>query len=155
MNLTPPEKVGKLQATLHAKAKRAPTYRFYALYDKVYRADVLAHAYACGRANGGSAGVDGQTFEEIEAYGRERWLGELAEALRKKTYRPQAIRRVYLPKPDGKQRPLGIPTVADRVVQTAALVVLTPIFEADLQPEQYAYRPGRSAWTRYGVSSAC
>ncbi len=145
MNLTPPAKVGKLQATLHAKAKRAPTYRFYALYDKVYRADVLAYAYACCRANGGAAGVDGQTFEQIEAYGRERWVGELAEALRKKTYRPQAVRRVYIPKPDGKQRPLGIPTVTDRVVQTAALVVLEPIFEADLQPEQYAYRPGRSA----------
>jgi len=145
MNLTPPAKVGKLQETLHAKAKRAPRYRFYALYDKLYRADVLAYAYACCRANGGAAGVDGQTFEQIEAYGVGRWLGELAEALRKKTYRPQAVRRVYLPKPDGKQRPLGIPTVTDRVVQMAALVVLQPIFEADLQPEQYAYRQGRSA----------
>ena len=144
MNLTPPEKVGKLQAALHAKAKRSPTYRFYALYDKLYRADVLAYAYECCRANGGAAGVDGQTFEQIESYGRQRWLGELAEALRKKTYHPQAVRRVYIPKPDGKQRPLGIPTVTDRVVQTAALVVLEPIFEADLQPEQYAYRPGRS-----------
>jgi len=145
MNLTPPDKVGKLQETLHAKAKGAPTYRFYALYDKLYRADVLAYAYACCRANGGAAGVDGQTFEQIEAYGEQRWLGELAEALRKKTYRPQAVRRVYIPKPDGKKRPLGIPTVTDRVVQMAALVVLQPIFEADLQPEQYAYRAGRSA----------
>ena len=145
MSLTPPEKVGKLQETLHAKAKAAPTYRFYALYDKLYRADVLDYAYTCCQANDGSAGVDGQTFEQIEAYGRERWLGELAEALKKKTYRPQPVRRVYLPKPDGKQRPLGIPTVADRVVQMAALVVLGPIFEADLSPEQYAYRPGRSA----------
>ncbi len=145
MNLTPPEKVGKLQAALHAKAKGSPTYRFYALYDKLYRADVLGHAYDRCRANGGAAGVDGQTFEQIEAYGRQRWLGELAEALRKRTYQPQAVRRVYLPKPDGKHRPLGIPTVTDRVVQTAALVVLEPIFEADLQPEQYAYRPGRSA----------
>jgi group II intron reverse transcriptase/maturase len=138
-------KVGKLQETLHAKAKRAPTYRFYALYDKVYRLDVLWHAYQCCRANDGAPGVDAQTFADIEACGVLTWLGVLAEELRKKTYRPQAVRRVYIPKPDGKQRPLGIPTIKDRVVQMAAVVVLEPIFEADLQPEQYAYRPGRSA----------
>ncbi len=145
MSLTPPTKVGKLQETLHAKAKSVPTYRFYALYDKVYRADVLWHAYQCCRANDGSAGVDGQTFADIEAYGALTWREELAEELRKQTYRPQAVRRVYIPKADGKQRPLGIPTIKDRVVQMAVLLVLEPIFEADLQPEQYAYRPGRSA----------
>ncbi len=145
VSLTPPPKVRKLQETLHAKAKGSPGYRFYALYDKLYRADVLSHAYACCAANGGAAGVDGQTFADIEAYGAERWVGELAEELRNKKYQPQAVRRVYIPKPDGKQRPLGIPTVRDRVVQMAALLVLEPIFEADLQPEQYAYRQGRSA----------
>lgn len=145
VSLVPPDKVGKLQEALHAKAKSAPTYRFYALYDKLYRTDVLQHAYLCCRANDGSPGVDGQTFADIEAYGVGKWLGEVAEDLRKKSYRPQAVRRVYIPKPDGTQRPLGIPTIKDRVVQMAALLVLEPIFEADLQPEQYAYRPGRSA----------
>ena len=145
MSLTPPATVAKLQAALHAKAKGAPGYRFYALYDKLYRADVLAFAYARCRANGGAAGVDGQTFDDIEAYGLEKWLGELTEDLKKKTYQPQPVRRVWIPKPDGKQRPLGIPTIRDRVVQMAAVLVLEPIFEADLQPEQYAYRPDRSA----------
>jgi RNA-directed DNA polymerase len=145
VSLLPPAKVGKLQETLHAKAKSAPGYRFYALYDKVYRRDVLTYAYQCCRAHDGAAGVDGQTFADIERYGLGRWLDELTEELHKKTYRPQAVRRVYIPKPDGKQRPLGIPTVKDRVVQTAVWLVLEPIFEADLPPEQYAYRPGRSA----------
>ena len=111
MSLTPPDTVRKLQETLHAKAKRAPTYRFYALYDKVYRADVLHHAYCCCAANDGAAGVDGQTFADLETYGVERWVSELAEELRNKKYRPQAVRRVYIPKADGQQRPLGIPIV--------------------------------------------
>jgi len=145
MNLTTPEKVRKLQMTLNAKAKGSPSYRFYALYDKIYREDVLLFAYRLCKANGGAAGVDGMTFAEIERYGRERWLDELAEELRDKRYRADAIRRVYIPKPNGEERPLGIPTIKDRVVQTAAVLVLEPIFEADLQPEQYAYRPDRSA----------
>src|SRR5499433_4020745 len=130
---------------LHDKAKEAPNFRFYALYDKVYRKDVLAFAYECCKANGGAAGVDGQTIEDIEAYGEEGWLDELAQELKKRTYQPLPVRRVYIPKPDGKQRPLGIPTIRDRVVQTAAGLVLEPIFEADLQPEKYAYRADRSA----------
>jgi group II intron reverse transcriptase/maturase len=145
MGLTPLLKVRKLQDALHAKAKGAPNYRFYALYDKVYRRDVLEVAWECCLENQGAAGVDGQTFDDIKEYGYSRWLDELAEELRKKTYRPQAVRRVYLPKPDGKQRPLGIPTVKDRVVQTAVVLVLELIFETDLQPEQYAYRSERNA----------
>ena len=145
MSLLPPETVGKLQAALHAKAKGSPGYRFYALYDKLYRKDVLAHAYQRCRANGGAPGVDGQTFADIEGYGLGRWLEELTQELHQKTYRPQAVRRVWIPKADGQQRPLGIPTVKDRVVQMAAVLVLEPIFEADLAPEQFAYRPGRSA----------
>lgn len=150
MRLTPPEKVEKLQTALRTKAKQSPNYRFYALYDKVYREDVLQYAYRFCRANEGSPGVDGQTFTDIEAYGRDQWLGELAEELRKKEYHPKAVRRVYIPKPDGKQRPLGIPTIRDRVVQTATLIVLGPIFEVDLQDEQHAYRPGRSAQDAIG-----
>ena len=145
MNLTTLTSVQKLQMVLHAKAKESPDFRFHALYDKVYRADVLVYAYKRCKANGGAAGVDNQTFEDIEQYGVERRLDELAQELKSRTYQPQPVRRVYLPKPGGKQRPLGIPTIRDRVVQTAAMLVLDPIFEADLQPEQYAYRADRSA----------
>ncbi|HEX4920730.1 MAG TPA: hypothetical protein VFV92_08320, partial [Candidatus Bathyarchaeia archaeon] len=139
MRLTTPSSVQKLQTALHAKAKEAPKFRFYALYDKVYRKDVLAHAYERCEANGGAAGIDDQTFEDIEPYGAERWLDELTQELKSRTYQPKPVRRVYIPKPDGKQRPLGIPTIRDRVVQTAAVLVLEPIFEADLPAEQYAY----------------
>src|SRR5215471_13794002 len=145
VSLSTPESVQKLQTALHDKAKEAPNFRFYALYDKVYRKDVLAFAYECCKANGGAAGVDGQTFEDIEAYGEERWLDELAQELKKRTYQPLPVRRVYIPKPDGKQRPLGVPAIRDRAAQMAAVLVLGPIFEADLQPEQYAYRKDRSA----------
>lgn len=144
-NLSTPDSVQKLQAALHAKAKQAPGYRFYALYDKVYRADVLAQAYRHCRANDGAPGVDGQRFEDIEAYGVEGWLGELAQELKRKEYQAEAIKRVYMLKPNGKLRPLGIPTIRDRVVQSAMTLVLEPIFEADLQPEQHAYRAGRDA----------
>ncbi|HMB05305.1 MAG TPA: reverse transcriptase domain-containing protein [Isosphaeraceae bacterium] len=145
MSLPPPPEVQKLQETLHAKAKGAPTYRFYALYDKVYRKDILEFAYARCRANGGAPGIDRQTFADIEAYGLGRRLDELAAELRGRTYRPHPVRRVFIPKPDGKQRPLGIATIRDRVAQMAVVLVLEPIFEADLEPEQYAYRPDRSA----------
>jgi len=145
MSLEPPQSVRKPQTALHAKAKGSPKYRFYLLYDKVYRKDILLHAWHYCRANGGAAGVDGQTLADIETYGVERWLGELAQELKSKQYRPAPVRRVYIPKPDGKKRPLGIPTVKDRVVQTATVSVLEPIFEADLPPPQYAYRPDRSA----------
>jgi RNA-directed DNA polymerase len=147
MGLIPPPKVEKLQAALHTKAKEAPDYRFYALYDKLYRKDILKCAFYCCLANQGAAGVDGMTFEWIEAYGEEKWLDELAEELRQQTYRTQPVRRVEIPKEGqpGKTRPLGIPCICDRVVQMAAVLVLGPIFEADLEPEQYAYRPERSA----------
>jgi group II intron reverse transcriptase/maturase len=130
---------------LYAKAKAEAGYRFYALYDKIIREDILAYAYAQCRSNKGAPGVDGQDFADVEAYGVQRWLGELALALRQGTYRPDPIRRVFIPKANGKLRPLGISTLRDRVCMTAAMLVLEPIFEADLPPEQYAYRPGRNA----------
>jgi RNA-directed DNA polymerase len=144
-NLSTPISVQKLQTALHAKAKAEAGYRFYALYDKIYREDVLAHAYAQCRSNKGAPGVDRQDFAEVEAYGVSKWLGELALALRQETYRPDPIRRVFIPKANGKLRPLGISTLRDRVCMTAAMLVLEPIFEADLPQEQYAYRAGRNA----------
>ena len=134
-----------MQKALHTKAKNSPDYRFYALYDKLYRRDILAWAFIRCLRNGGKPGVDGQSFDDIEALGEDQWLDELAEELRTGTYSPRPVRRVYIPKGDGKQRPLGIPCIRDRVVQTAVMLVLEPIFEADLEPEQYAYRSERSA----------
>ena len=145
-NLTASERVQRLQRALHAKAKEAPDFRFYSLCDKVWRADVLAVAWQAVRRNGGAAGVDGETVADIESFGVERWLGALARDLKEGTYRPRPVRQVLIPKKQrGKFRPLGIPCLRDRVAQTAAMLVLSPIFEADLQPEQYAYRPGRHA----------
>jgi RNA-directed DNA polymerase len=144
-SLSTPDSVQKLQTALHAKAKAEAGYRFYALYDKIYRADILAHAYALCRSNRGAPGVDGQVFVDVEEYGVEKWLGELALALKEGTYRPAPIRRVFIPKTNGKLRALGISTLRDRTCMTAAMLVLDPVFEADLPPEQYGYRPGRNA----------
>jgi RNA-directed DNA polymerase len=145
MSLTTPDSIRTLQRKLYLKAKAEPAYRFYLLYDKIYRADVLRHAYELVRANRGAPGVDGISCEEIEAAGLENWLDGLAQDLRTKAYQPQPVRRVMIPKPGGDgERPLGIPTIRDRVAQTAAKLVLEPIFEADLEPTAYGYRPGRS-----------
>jgi len=147
-NLATPPSVQKLQTALHAKAKEDPSFRFYALYDKMYRADVLQYAYACCKANKGAAGVDEERFEDIEQYGLDRWIGELAQDLRNKRYQAQAVRRVFIPKQGGRGlRPLSIPPIRDRVAQTAAKLVLEPIIEADLPSEQHGYRPGRNALT--------
>jgi RNA-directed DNA polymerase len=145
--LEPPASVQKLRTALQVKAKQKPNYRFYLLYDKVYRKDVLTYAYQRCKANDGAPGIDGQDFADVEAYGEERWLDELAETLRRKTYRPEAVRRVWIPKANGKLRPLGIPRLVDRVAMTAAMVVLEAIFEVDMPAEQHGYRPNLGAHT--------
>ena len=145
MSLATPERIQTLQRKLYLKAKREPTYRFYALYDKVYRADILNHAYALTKANRGAPGVDGIRYEDIETSGREQFLAELREELQDKRYRPEAVLRVMIPKANGGERPLGIPTVRDRVVQAAVKLILEPVFEADFTDNAYGYRPRRSA----------
>jgi RNA-directed DNA polymerase len=146
MSLTTPEKIRSLQRKLYVKAKAEPAFRFYLLYDKIHRADILLHAYRLARANAGAPGVDGMTFDKIEAQGLEVWLAGLREELVAKTYRPDPVRRVMIPKASGDgERPLGIATIRDRVVQTAAKIVLEPIFEADFEDTAYGYRPRRGA----------
>src|SRR6186713_2561402 len=143
MSLTTPESIGRLQRKLYCKAKAEPAFRFYLLYDKICREDMLVHAWRLCRANGGAPGVDGVSFEAIEEEGLEGWLAGLRTELVEKTYRPAPVRRVLIAKPGGGERALGIPTIRDRVVQTAAKLVLEPIFEADFEDSAYGYRPGR------------
>jgi RNA-directed DNA polymerase len=146
MSLATPIAIRSLQRKLYRKAKAEPAFRFYLLYDKIYREDILRHAYAVARANAGAPGVDGMTFAAIEASGLEAWLASLREELVLKTYRPDPVRRVMIPKPNGGgERALGIPTIRDRVIQTAAKIVLEPIFEADFEDNAYGYRPARGA----------
>jgi RNA-directed DNA polymerase len=145
MSLATPGKIRELQIKLYRKAKNEPGFRFYQLYDKVYREDILHHAYQLARANDGAPGVDGQSFEDIESAGLEEWMNGLREELRNQTYRPQPVRRVMISKPGGGERPLGIPTIRDRVAQTAAKLVLDPIWEAELEPNAYGYRPQKGA----------
>jgi RNA-directed DNA polymerase len=144
-NLETPEKIRTLRKKLYLKAKAEPDFRFYLLYDKVWREDILDHAYKVARANAGAPGVDGVSFPDIDLAGSKEWLSEIRKTLRERTYRPDPVRRVMIPKPNGGERPLGIPTIRDRVVQTAVKLVIEPIFEADLEPNAYGYRPRRSA----------
>lgn len=145
MSLTTPERIRRLQRKLYVKAKVEPTYRFHQLYDKVYRPDILEHAYRLAKSQNGAPGVDGVSFADIEAWGEGPWLAALRKELHDKTYRPDPVRRVMIPKPGGGERPLGIPTIRDRVVQAAAKLILEPIFEADFVDAAYGYRPQRSA----------
>jgi RNA-directed DNA polymerase len=145
MSLATPDNIRRLQQKLYTKAKREPTFRFYQLYDKIYREDILQHAWRRCRDNNGKPGVDGVTFEAIETSGLEEWLRQLGRELHDKTYQPDPVRRVMIPKSGGGERPLGIPTIRDRVAQAAAKLVLEPIFEADFEDCAYGYRPRRSA----------
>jgi RNA-directed DNA polymerase len=144
-SLETPDKIRTLQKKLYLKAKAEPDFRFYLLYDKVWREDILEHAYKVARANAGAPGVDGVSFADIDRAGPKEWLSEIRKTLRERTYRPDPVRRVMIPKPNGGERPLGIPTIRDRVVQTAVKLVIEPVFEADLEPNAYGYRPRRSA----------
>lgn len=144
--LTTPKTIRTLQRKLYYKAKQESAFRFYALYDKVYRDDLLSHAYRLVRANKGAPGIDGVTFKAIEQQeGKAQYLADLKEALQAKTYRAQAVKRVWIPKPDGSKRPLGIPVIKDRIVQMALKLVIEPIFEADFCDTSYGFRPKRSA----------
>ncbi len=145
MSLTTPEAIRRLQRKLYVKAKVEPTCRFHQLYDKVYRADILEHAYRLAKSQNGAPGVDGVSFADIEAWGEGPWRAALGKELHDKTYRPDPVRHVMIPKPGGGERPLGIPTIRDRVAQAAAKLVLEPIFEADFVNGAYGYRPQRSA----------
>ena len=145
MSLTTPDKIRNLQRKLYCKAKAEPTFRFYLLYDKICREDILVHAYRLARANAGAPGVDGMTFARIEEQGLEAWLAGLRAELVSKKYRPDPVRRVMIPKANGGERPLGIPTIRDRVIQTATKIVIEPIFEADFEDNAYGYRPARGA----------
>src|SRR5499427_7554568 len=145
MSPVTPAKIRTLQRKLYCKAKAEPSFRFYVLYDKICREDILRHAYLHSRANAGAPGVDGVSFKQIEKRGLEAWLAGLREELVSKTYRPDPVRRVMIPKNGGGERALGIPTIRDRVIQTAAKLVLEPIFEADFEDNAYGYRPARGA----------
>jgi len=142
-----PEKIRELQRKLYQKAKQEKGYRFYLLYDKVYRLDILNHAYSLVKANKGAPGIDGETFESIEKSegGVEEYLKDVSGELKRKEYKPKPVRRVYIPKADGGKRPLGIPTIRDRIAQMAVKIVIEPIFEADFQDSSYGFRPKRSA----------
>ena len=153
MSLKTPEKIGNLRKKLYLKAKQEPNFRFYQLWDKVWRSDILEHAYRLAKSNGGKPGVDGVTFEQIESGDWTEWLRSLQQDLRSKSYRPQPVRRVMIPKPGGGQRPLGIPTIRDRVAQTALKLVIEPIFEAGLGPGGL-WLPAETERARRGPESA-
>src|ERR1035438_6223908 len=143
MSLATPDKIRDLQIKLYRKAKDEPGFRFYQLYDKVYREDILRYAYALAKANDGGQGVDGESFQDIETAGLEEWLNGLRKDLHDKMYQPQPVKRKMISKPGGGERALGIPTVRDRVAQTAAKLILEPIWEADLEPGRWGSGPGR------------